>query len=255
MEFTYALRFEFTATNNEAEYEALMRDYAFMCSFRMGVPHLRSKCGLPFGTNHVLVKMQVPRGDNKKADALSKIASTSFAHLSKQVLVKILKNKSISEMEISTVIEEQDPTWMTPIIEFINKGTLPQDQKDATRKRRTAQRFELRNGVLYRRSFLQPWLRCVGPIIRPDYVLYNNYCPPCIRDARDMIRKCNDCQVRRPISRLPQQELTPITSPWPFHKWGIDIAGPFPVAAGGLKFLIVAIDYFTKWNEAKERSP
>ncbi|GJX10108.1 reverse transcriptase domain-containing protein [Tanacetum coccineum] len=71
------------------------------------------------------------------------------------------------------------------------------------------------------------------------------------RDARDMIKKCNDCQVHRPIPRQPQQELTPITSPWPFHKWGIDIAGPFPVAAGGLKFLIVAIDYFTKWIEAK----
>ncbi|GJU69922.1 reverse transcriptase domain-containing protein [Tanacetum coccineum] len=71
------------------------------------------------------------------------------------------------------------------------------------------------------------------------------------RDARDMIKKCNDCQVHRPIPRQPQQELTPITSPWPFHKWGIDIAGPFPVAAGGLKFLIMAIDYFTKWIEAK----
>ena len=68
---------------------------------------------------------QVPRGENRKADALSKIASTSFAHLSKQVLVETLKNKSISEMEISTVIEEQDPTWMTHIIEFISKGILP----------------------------------------------------------------------------------------------------------------------------------
>ncbi|GJX53975.1 reverse transcriptase domain-containing protein [Tanacetum coccineum] len=216
---------------------------------------------------------QVPRGDNKKADALSKIASTSFAHLSKQVLVEILKNKSISEMEISTVIEEQDPTWMTPIIEFISKGTLPHEQKDARRIRRTAQRFELRNGVLYRRSFLQPWLRCVGPI-QADYVLREihagscsmhsgprsvvaralrsgYYWPTMHRDARDMIKKCNDCQVHRPIPRQPQQELTPITSPWPFHKWGIDIAGPFPVAAGGLKFLIVAIDYFTKWIEAK----
>ncbi|GJS18253.1 reverse transcriptase domain-containing protein [Tanacetum coccineum] len=57
--------------------------------------------------------------------------------------------------------------------------------------------------------------------------------------------------IHRPIPRQPQQELTPITSPWPFHKWGIDIAGPFPVAAGGLKFLIVAIDYFTKWIEAR----
>ncbi|GJR64295.1 reverse transcriptase domain-containing protein [Tanacetum coccineum] len=77
------------------------------------------------------------------------------------------------------------------------------------------------------------------------------YWPTMHRDAGDMIKKCNDCQVHRPIPRQPQQELTPITSPWPFYKWGIDIAGPFPVAAGGLKFLIVAIDYFTKWIEAK----
>ncbi|GJT02713.1 reverse transcriptase domain-containing protein [Tanacetum coccineum] len=76
------------------------------------------------------------------------------------------------------------------------------------------------------------------------WVLLAHHAP---RRARyDTERKCNDCQVHRPIPRQPQQELTPITSPWPFHKWGIDIAGPFPVAAGGLKFLIVAIDYFSK---------
>ncbi|GJV40107.1 reverse transcriptase domain-containing protein [Tanacetum coccineum] len=38
---------------------------------------------------------------------------------------------------------------------------------------------------------------------------------------------------------------------WPFYKWGIDIAGPFPEGPGKVKFLIVAIDYFTKWIEAK----
>ncbi|GJY88828.1 reverse transcriptase domain-containing protein [Tanacetum coccineum] len=298
MEFTYALRFEFTATNNEAEYEALIA--GLRIAARMGVRNLEANVDSRLVANHVLGEYvakednmiqyldktksliqgfdrftirQVPRGDNKKADALSKIASTSFAHLSKQVLVEILKNKSISEMAISTVIEEQDPTWMTPIVEFVSKGTLPLEQKEARRIRRTAQRFELRNGVLYRRSFLQPWLRCVGPI-QADYVLREihagscsmhsgprsvvaralrsgYYWPTMHRDARDMIRKCHDCQVHRPIPRQPQQELTPITSPWPFHKWGIDIAGPFPVAAGGLKFLIVAIDYFTKWIEAR----
>ncbi|GJU20412.1 reverse transcriptase domain-containing protein [Tanacetum coccineum] len=298
MEFTYALRFEFTATNNEAEYEALLA--GLRIAARMGVRNLEANVDSRLVANHVLGEYvakednmvqyldktksliqgfdrftirQVPRGDNKKADALSKIASTSFAHLSKQVLVEILKNKSISEMEISTVIEEQDPTWMTPIVEFINAGTLPHEQKDARRIRRTAQRFELREGVLYRRSFLQPWLRCVGPI-QADYVLREihagscsmhsgprsvvakalrsgYYWPTMHRDARDMIKKCKDCQVHRPIPRQPQQELAPITSPWPFHKWGIDIAGPFPAAAGGLKFLIVAIDYFTKWIEAK----
>ncbi|GKC65299.1 reverse transcriptase domain-containing protein [Tanacetum coccineum] len=45
--------------------------------------------------------------------------------------------------------------------------------------------------------------------------------------------------------------LTPITAPWPFYKWGIDIAGPFPEGPGKVKFLIVAMDYFTKWIEAK----
>ena len=33
-------------------------------------------------------------------------------------------------MEISTVIEEEHPTWMTPITDFISKGTLPQEQKE-----------------------------------------------------------------------------------------------------------------------------
>ncbi|GKF18057.1 reverse transcriptase domain-containing protein, partial [Tanacetum coccineum] len=70
-------------------------------------------------------------------------------------------------------------------------------------------------------------------------------------DERKLIRECNDCQVHRPIPRNPQQILTPITSLWPFYKWGIDIAGPFPEGPGKVKFLIVAIDYFTKWIEAK----
>nr|GFC78255.1 reverse transcriptase domain-containing protein [Tanacetum cinerariifolium] len=40
-------------------------------------------------------------------------------------------------------------------------------------------------------------------------------------------------------------------APWPFYKWGIDIAGPFPEGPGKVKFLIVAMDYFTKLIEAK----
>ncbi|GJS68411.1 reverse transcriptase domain-containing protein [Tanacetum coccineum] len=251
MEFTYALRFEFTATNNEAEYEALIA--GLRIAARMGVRNLEANVDSRLVANHVLgtyaakednmiqyldktksliqgfdrfTITQVPRGDNKKADALSKIASTSFAHLSKQVLVKILKNKSISEMEISTVIEEQDPSWMTPIIEFIN--------------------YVLREIHAGSCSMHSRPRSIVARALRSRY-----YWPTIHRDVRDMIKKCNDCQVHRPIPRQPQQELTPITSPWPFHKWGIDIAGPFPVAAGGLKFLIVAIDYFTKWIEAK----
>ncbi|XP_075663416.1 uncharacterized protein LOC142633007 [Castanea sativa] len=42
-----------------------------------------------------------------------------------------------------------------------------------------------------------------------------------------------------------------MTAPWPFAQWGLDIMGPFPTAVKQLKFLVVGIDYFTKWVEAE----
>ena len=45
--------------------------------------------------------------------------------------------------------------------------------------------------------------------------------------------------------------MTTITSPWPFAQWGIDIVGPLPLGKGQVKFLLDAIDYFTKWVEAE----
>ncbi|GKB55278.1 reverse transcriptase domain-containing protein, partial [Tanacetum coccineum] len=86
-EFTYALRFQFTASNDKAEYEAL-------------IP------GLQIAAQDGSTQCTLPRSKNKKADALSKIASTSFAHLPKQVLVEVLKEKSIQEREVATVVEE-----------------------------------------------------------------------------------------------------------------------------------------------------
>ncbi|GKA86335.1 reverse transcriptase domain-containing protein [Tanacetum coccineum] len=58
-------------------------------------------------------------------------------------------------------------------------------------------------------------------------------------------------KVHKPVPRNLQQNLNPITSLWPFYKRGIDIAEPFPEGLSKVKFLIVAIDYFTKWIEAK----
>ncbi|GJR22846.1 hypothetical protein Tco_0971373 [Tanacetum coccineum] len=103
--------------------------------------------------------IQVPRSKNKKADALSKIPPTSFAHLSKQVLVKILKEKSIQEKEVTAVVDEEGPTWMTPILEYLKDETLPDDRKKASKLRIKARQYELWEGILYRRSFLKPWLR------------------------------------------------------------------------------------------------
>jgi hypothetical protein len=49
----------------------------------------------------------------------------------------------------------------------------------------------------------------------------------------------------------PKNDLIPVTAAWPFQKWAVDIVGPLPEGAGRVKFLVVVIDYFTKWVEAK----
>nr|GEZ38914.1 reverse transcriptase domain-containing protein [Tanacetum cinerariifolium] len=152
-------------------------------------------------------------------------------------------------------------------------GILPGDEKEARKIRLKARQYELMERVLYKRSFLTPWLRCVGPL-QANYVMreihegscsmhagsravvakamrIGYYWPTMHKDALDMIRKCSDFQVHRLVARHPQQSLTPITAPWLFYKWGIDIVGPFSEGPGKVKFLIVAMDYFTKWIEAK----
>ena len=41
--------------------------------------------------------------------------------------------------------------------------------------------------------------------------------------------------------------LNPLSSPWPFAQWGLDIVGPFLIAVGNKKYLLVGTDYFKKW--------
>ena len=45
-----------------------------------------------------------------------------------------------------------------------------------------------------------------------------------------------------------------IASLWPFAQWGVDIVGPLPQGKRQVKFLLVAIDYFTKWVEVEALS-
>nr|GFA49514.1 hypothetical protein [Tanacetum cinerariifolium] len=74
----------------------------------------------------------------------------------------------------------------------------------------------------------------------PKALRIGYYWPTMHKDARTLIRACQDCQVHKPILRNPQQNLTPITSSWLFYKWGIDIARPFPEGPGKVKILLVA---------------
>ncbi|XP_022853497.1 uncharacterized protein LOC111374967 [Olea europaea var. sylvestris] len=77
------------------------------------------------------------------------------------------------------------------------------------------------------------------------------YWPTLERDALEFVRKCNKCQRLSLIQRKPLQDLTAVSSPWPFSKWGVDLIGPLPKGRGCASFAIVAIDCFTKWVEAE----
>nr|GEW88704.1 reverse transcriptase domain-containing protein [Tanacetum cinerariifolium] len=64
--------------------------------------------------------------------------STSSAHLSKQVLVEELKEKSIDEKEVLAIVEEEGRTWITPIYEYLTEEILPEEKRKARAIRRKA---------------------------------------------------------------------------------------------------------------------
>ena len=71
------------------------------------------------------------------------------------------------------------------------------------------------------------------------------------KDVAEYVRKCEQCQKYAPLTQQPTGHLNPISNPWPFAQWGLDILGPFPRAMGNRRFILVDVDYFTKWAEAK----
>ena len=71
------------------------------------------------------------------------------------------------------------------------------------------------------------------------------------KEAQEYVRKCNQCQRFAPNIHQPEGVLNPLSSPWPFAQWGLDIVGPFPKALGNKNYLLVGTDYFTKWVEAE----
>ncbi|KAK3027768.1 hypothetical protein RJ639_041128 [Escallonia herrerae] len=83
-------------------------------------------------------------------------------------------------------------------------------------------------------------------ILRQGY-----FWPGMQRDAIKFTKRCDPCQKFAPLTHTPAAPLSILTSPIPFAMWGMDILGPFPMATGQRRFVIVAIDYFTKWTEAE----
>ena len=193
----------------------------------------------------------------------------------------LVPKQVLSFVQVSSLIDDgtnvqelnSESNWTMPLISYLKTGVLP-DGSDATRKVKVqASRFVLIKGVLYKRGFSRPYLRClcheevdyvmrevhegicgnhsgarslVHKLIRAGY-----YWPTMMKDAQAYVNACDKYQRFSNLIRQPSEELTPMTALWPFAQWGLDIMGPFLAAVRQLKFLVVSIDYFTKWVEVE----
>jgi hypothetical protein len=162
---------------------------------------------------------------------------------------------------------------MTPFQNYLKEGILPEDEGESTRIRRLAASYLIIDGELYRRGYSTPYLRCVAlpeteKVLREAHegaaachegarslsrkiFRLGYYWPTLGKDAAELTQKCEICQQFAPRSGRPSTLLSPMAGAWPFAQWGIDILGPFPISTGQRTHIIVAIDYFTKWVEAK----
>ncbi|XP_017250742.1 uncharacterized protein LOC108221371 [Daucus carota subsp. sativus] len=215
----------------------------------------------------------VPREFNGDADALAKLGSQKDAALLGVIRLEIQEIPSIPELDVMEVEgNAKGPTWMTPIWEFIKEGILPEDKAEARRLRYKATRYVEYDGKLYKRGFNQPSLKFIdgdectyvmrevhegicgnhsgGNLLAMKILRQGYYWPTLRSDAFEFARACDKCQRFANFTHNPATSLTSMTSPWPFAMWGIDLIGELPKAMGGVKYAVVAVDYFTKWAEA-----
>ncbi|XP_062088909.1 uncharacterized protein LOC133795475 [Humulus lupulus] len=236
-------------------------------NFDTKAPHLTSllqKVNELQSQFHQFELVRVPRDQNQKAKALTKLAFVG----ERSRHSTIYTSQSPKALEIfSTSLEPK--CWMDPIIRYLSKSELQTHAKDGKLLRLRAQRYSIIHGKLYRKSFNGPYLRCLCPSEAKKLLeeIHEGACRNHTRgrslahkaltagymmtEARDYARKCDKCQRFAPTIHKPAQALHSIITPWPFAKWGMDVVGELPRAAGGKWYALLATDYFTKWVVAE----
>ena len=212
--------------------------------------------------------VQIPREENVEADTLAKEASATGAM---DEFDEVQYVPSIDLLEVQQI--ENEENWMTPIVSYLKDEKLLEWKDKARKLRVRTARYFLMDEVLYKRGFSQPYLRCLAPN-EANYVLrevhegaYGNhsrarslihkvvraryYWPTIQVDAKTYVKVCDQCQRFSNVLRQLSEYLTPMMAPWPFAQWGLDILGHFALGTRQMKFLVVGIDYFTKWVEAE----
>ncbi len=249
-----AIRLQYNTTNNEAEYEALSA--GLKAAKTLGATELdvhsdsqlvvrqvnrdyEAKEGRMLQylnlVQHQIIKFdelkltRIPREQNTAADQLARSASSNESNDE----VEVVRHSSLQTIEVNPI--ETKNCWMTPIISYLERGTLPDDRHEAKRIKVRASRFTILQGTLYKKGFSLPYLRCLIPA-ETEYVLKEihegicgnhsgarslakkviraGYYRPSIQaDSNLFVRHCDKCQRFANLLHSPSEELTPMTSP------------------------------------------
>ncbi|GAV91943.1 RVT_3 domain-containing protein [Cephalotus follicularis] len=97
--------------------------------------------------------VKVPRAENTRADQLSKLVTMEELEKNLTVLVDYLDRPTISEVDVMNIDAPQEPNWMTLFISWLRDGILPEDLDEARRLVYRSNRYQFREGVIYKRSF------------------------------------------------------------------------------------------------------
>ncbi|KAL0406509.1 UNVERIFIED_CONTAM: Transposon Tf2-12 polyprotein [Sesamum latifolium] len=220
------LPYSFTLTqncsNNMAEYQALI------FGLEMAVDTKQRHLKVLMGWLGDVELEYLPRGDNKQADALAKLASI-FSMTDKEARIPICKSWIIppifSDDEDDTFQEEENHVM-----------ELPSDPRRWTDIRRRATRFIYYKGTLYRWSFEGIFLCCLsddekdqameeahsgvcgahqsGPKLHFCIKRMGYYWPTMVKDCIDYAKRCQACQFHANLIHQPPEPLHPTVASW-----------------------------------------
>ena len=185
-----SLRLGFLATNNEAEYEALLQGMTMVQRLGGRVIEAFSDSRLVVG--QVMGELEakdtrmqeylgqvkrlqtsfesfnlthISRSVNTHANSLATLATSSAHNLPQMILVENLVQASPTRRNSTQVHQiKKSPSWMDPIKNFLQNDILPEGKLEAEKMRKNAPRFWLsEDHKLYWRSYSGPYLLCVHP--------------------------------------------------------------------------------------------
>ncbi|KAK1257983.1 hypothetical protein QJS04_geneDACA012730 [Acorus gramineus] len=188
--FEHAIKLGFKASNNKAEYEALIAGLEFTVDLTVHKLVIYSDSELVVyqstgdyrmkddrmaayqGYTRTLLEQigeweihAIDREQNTHADVLANLARALEGEPSREIQVDFLGEPSIAHLEQVMAVESttRDPTWMDPILCYLKEDFLPADKEEARKIMSRSAWFLISNqDVLYKQSFQGPLLRCVN---------------------------------------------------------------------------------------------